>query len=674
MNEKLRWGLLATGAIAQAFARGVKASQTGELVAVGSRSLDKAQAFGKDFGIPNCHGTYEELLADPTVEAVYISTPHPQHAEWSIKTAEAGKHVLVEKPVGLNQYEAQAMINAALENNVFFMEAYMYRCHPQTIKLVELLREHVIGDVSVIQATFSFCAGFNAESRLWSNALAGGGIMDVGGYTTSIARLVAGAAQGKPFVDPVAVSGAGHLHPQTNVDAWAVGTLKFPGDIVASIATGIAVNQENVLRIFGSKGSILVPDPYMAARDGSMPGKITVNRQGEGPREINIDSQVTSFAHEADVCGHAIRKGCLQAEAPAMTWEDTLGNIRTQDAWRAAIGLTYEAEQPKNLKSVTVANRALKIRSATPIPMSNIEHLDKPVSRLIMGVDNQDTMPHAAAIFDDYFERGGNAFDTAYVYGENKSRLLGKWIAARGVRDQVVIIAKGAHTPNCNPADLSTQLIQQLEWLGIDCADIYLIHRDNTDLPVGKFIDVLNEHVRAGRIKAFGGSNWSIARLKKANAYAKRKNLQGFSVVSNNLSLAEMVNPVWEGCIHMHDAESRAWLKRKSLPLLPWSSQARGFFVPSRAHPDKHDDDSLVSSWYSDDNFKRQARAIELAEKYHVEPINIALAWVLCQPFPTFPLIGPRNISEAQSCMKALDVQLKPRELKYLNLEDGSSG
>ena len=670
MNKKIRWGLLATGAIAKAFARGVKASQTGELVAVGSRSLETAKAFGAEFGIATCHGSYEALLADKNVEAVYISTPHPLHAEWAIKAAEAGKHILVEKPVGLNQYEAQAILEAAVANKVFFMEAYMYRCHPQTAKLVELLRAKTIGEVSVIQATFSFHAGFNAEGRLWSNALAGGGIMDVGGYTTSIARLVAGAAQGLPSVEPIAVTGAGHLHPQTGVDAWAVATLKFPGGIVASLATGVGVNQENVLRIFGSEGNIFVPGPYVMARDGAMPGKIVVNRKGEAPREIAVDSPVTSYALEADVCGHAIRANRQQPDAPAMTWDDTLGNIRTQDAWRAAIGLTYEAEKPANLKKVTVANRPLQVRAAKPIPTGSIVHLAKPVARLIMGVDNQMTMPNAATIFDDYFERGGNAFDTAHIYGEVKSRLLGRWVATRGIRDQVVIIAKGVHTPNCNPTALSAQLVQQLDWLGTDHADIYLMHRDNPDIPVGEFMDVLNEHVRAGRIRAFGGSNWSLERVKKANAYAKRKNLQGFSAVSNNLALAEMVKPVWGGCIHVHDAADRAWFKRTQIALLPWSSQARGFFVPSRAQPDKREDASLVESWYSEANFQRQARAIELASKYGVDPISIALAWVLGQPFPTFPLIGPRQISETRSSLAALDVQLKPKEMKYLNLED----
>jgi len=129
-----------------------------------------------------------------------------------------------------------------------------------------------------------------------------------------------------------------------------------------------------------------------------------------------------------------------------------------------------------------------------------------------------------------------------------------------------------------------------------------------------------------------------------------------------------MVKPVWDGCVHAHDATDRAWFKKTQTALLPWSSQAHGFFVPSRAQPGKRDDSSLAECWYSDDNFRRQARAIELAAKRGVEPINIALAWVLCQPFPCFPLIGPRQISEMRSCMTALDLRLTPKEMKWLDL------
>jgi predicted dehydrogenase/diketogulonate reductase-like aldo/keto reductase len=668
-SGKVRWGLLATGAIAKAFARGLRQSQTGELVAVGSRTQAKADEFAAAFGVPKAHGSYEALLADPTVQAVYVSTPHPHHAEWAVKAAKAGKHVLVEKPVGVNQYDAQAIQDAAAANGVFQMEAYMYRCHPQTAKLVELLREKVIGDVRVIQATFSFHAGFNADSRLWSNALAGGGILDVGGYTTSIARLIAGAATGKPFADPISVSGAGNLHPQTGVDQWAVATLTFPQGIVATCATGIGVNQENVTRIFGSDGNIVLPNPYVANREGGCAGKIVVNRKGEPAREIDIPSDITSFAYEADVCGRAILAGQQQAASPAMSWDDTLGNLRTQDQWRAAIGLAYDRERAEKASKTTLTGEPLRKHADAPMIYGRIPHLDKPVARLVMGVDNQVTWPHAAAVFDDYFQRGGNAFDTAHVYGQAKSALLGQWIRARGVRDDVVVISKGAHTPNCNPDALAAQLVEQLGWFGLDSADIYIMHRDNPDIPAGKFIDVLNEQVRAGRINAFGGSNWSIARVDEANAYARSKGLQGFSLVSNNLSLAEMVKPVWGGCVHAHDKASRDWFAKTQLALFPWSSQARGFFVPSRARPDLLDERILVDSWYSPDNFKRQARAVELAAKKGVEPINIALAWVLNQPFPTFPLIGPRQISETRSSFAALSITLTPSELKYLNLE-----
>ncbi|MGH7214744.1 MAG: aldo/keto reductase, partial [Tepidisphaeraceae bacterium] len=238
----------------------------------------------------------------------------------------------------------------------------------------------------------------------------------------------------------------------------------------------------------------------------------------------------------------------------------------------------------------------------------------------------------------------------------------------RGLREQVVILGKGAHTPYTNPKDLTAQLRESLEHIGTDHLDIYMMHRDNPDVPAGEFIEVLNEHVRAGRIKAFGGSNWSCARVQEANDYARTKGLQGFSAVSNNFSLARMVDPVWEGCISASDAESRAWFERTQVALIPWSSQARGFFT-DRAGPDKHDDKELARCWYSDDNFRRKARAEELAKKKDVEPINIALAYVLHQPFPTFPLIGPRQISETISSLKGLEVELTAQEVRWLNLE-----
>src|SRR5450432_2682974 len=179
MDRKVNWGIIGTGGIAKTFARAVLASKTGWLVAVASRAQQTADAFVGNYNIGRSYGSYEALLEDKDVHAVYISTPHPMHAEWAIKAARAKKHVLVEKPMAVNFADAKAMIDAAEANEVFLMEAFMYRCHPQTAKLVELIREQKIGQVRIIQATFSFHSNFNPLGRLFKNELGGGGILDV---------------------------------------------------------------------------------------------------------------------------------------------------------------------------------------------------------------------------------------------------------------------------------------------------------------------------------------------------------------------------------------------------------------------------------------------------------------------------------------------------------------
>ncbi|MCW8130112.1 MAG: aldo/keto reductase [Planctomycetota bacterium] len=666
MAEKLAWGLLATGNIAKAFAKGLAHSKTGKLVACASRDKAKSEKFGAEFGCPKCYGSYEELLADKEVQAVYISTPHPMHAEWAIKTAEAGKHILCEKPIGMNHPEAMAIVEAARRNNVFVMEAFMYRCHPQTAKLVELLKEKVIGEVKFIHATFSFQSGFNPEGRLWKNELGGGGILDVGCYPVSMARLIAGVAKGKPFAEPIDVKGVGVLHPETKIDAYAAAVLKFPGDILATVATGVGANHENGVRVFGHDGWIFIPSPWIPAREG---GKVTITVKGKNdkePREIAVETGDYLYGLEADTVAQYLE--ARGAASPAMSPEDTLGNMLALDRWRESIGLVYECEKPEKFVK-PLHGRPLARRKDAPMKYGTVKGLGKQVSRLVMGVDNQRTFAHAAVMFDDFFEQGGNCFDTAYIYGGGHSeRLLGQWIRSRNLREQVVLLDKGAHTPHCNPKALTSQLLESLDRTQAGYVDIYMMHRDNPEIPVAEFCDVLNEHVRAGRIKVFGGSNWSLERVEAFNAYAVSKGLQGMSAVSNNFSLARMVDPVWGGCIAASDPKSRAWLEKHQLALMPWSSQARGFFT-ERAGPDKREDGELVRCWYSDDNFQRRDRAFELAKKKGVLPINIALAYVLCQPFPTFPLIGPRILNETTTSLPGLGVELTAQEVKWLNLE-----
>ncbi|HHN46608.1 MAG TPA: aldo/keto reductase, partial [Planctomycetes bacterium] len=328
----------------------------------------------------------------------------------------------------------------------------------------------------------------------------------------------------------------------------------------------------------------------------------------------------------------------------------------------------YDAEKPENVTH-TITRRPLTVKKNN-MKYGELEGVGKKISRLVMGVDHPRTVPYAAVLFDDFIERGGNCFDTAYIYGSGTAeKVLGQYIKNRGIRKEIVILDKGAHTPFCTPEHLTKQLHESLQRLQVDFVDIYMMHRDNPAVPAGEFIDVLNEHRKAGRIRVFGGSNWSKERVDEANAYAKKKGLAGMSAVSNNFSLARMVDPVWGGCIASSSPDYIAWHTKLQMPLMPWSSQARGFFVEGKAHPQKKDDPELVRCWYAEDNFRRLERAKELARKRNVLPINIALGYVLCQSFPTFPLIGPRTLGETRTSVPALDVELSPEEVKWLNLE-----
>ena len=343
MSTTLNWGILGAGAIAKTFAKGVARTAGGKVVAIGSRSRARADQFGDELNIPHRHGCYDALLADRDVQAIYIATPHPEHAEWAIKAACAKKHLLCEKPIGMNHAEAKSIVDAARANDVFLMEAFMYRCHPQTQKLVDLVKQKAVGDVKYIQATFGFRAPFDPKQRLWANELGGGGILDVGCYPVSMSRLIAGAALGKDFADPIAVTGSAHLNPITRVDEYAIGTLQFPGGIVASVATAIALELENVVRIHGTEGHIFVPNPWLPSNYGSST-QITLHRTDEPkPRTIDIESPNWLYALEADtVLANLARR---QAPSPAMSWDDTLGNMKTLDQWRRAIGLVYDVEQ-----------------------------------------------------------------------------------------------------------------------------------------------------------------------------------------------------------------------------------------------------------------------------------------------------------------------------------------
>jgi predicted dehydrogenase/aryl-alcohol dehydrogenase-like predicted oxidoreductase len=666
---KLRWGILGTGMIAKIVAPQIRASATGELLAVGSRSGATAEAFGAQFEVPRRYGSYEELLADKDVDAVYLTLPNHLHAEWTLRCADAGKHILCEKPFASNHAEAMAVLDAVRGKGVFLMEAFMYRCHPHTAKIVELVKSRAIGDVRLIDSSFAFNFGEQPDNVRSKASMSGGGIMDVGCYPVSLARLIAGAALGLDGpAEPVEMRGVGHVHPAGGVDTWAVACMKFSGDILARVAGGLQLSVGGPAVVYGSNGRIVIHNPWFPGQDEAST-RIEVHVGGKPEPEIHAaPGYAALYTIEVDLVAKHLRD--RQAPAPAMTWADTLGNMRALDLWRRWIGVTFDCEKPEGFKTTVLARRP-KLPKKPTMPVGQIEGVSKPVSRIIMGTMQHvaGTLPKACAILDRYVEAGGNALDLGWIY--NTERVIGQWLKLRRLRDRLVLITKGGHSKQCTPTLLTENLFQSLDWLQTDHVDVFLMHRDNPKVPVGEFVDVLNRHLRAGRIKAFGGSNWTAARIQAANAYARRHKLRGFTASSPHFSLAAWNEPMWQDCTGACDPKSRAWYERTQLPLLAWSSQANGFFA-GRFRPEDRTNPAMkeiVRVWFNDGNFERLRRAAELARDKGVTGNQVALAYVLGQPLNVFPIIGPDTLDELRDSLGALNVRLRPEEIAWLNLE-----
>lgn len=306
-----------------------------------------------------------------------------------------------------------------------------------------------------------------------------------------------------------------------------------------------------------------------------------------------------------------------------------------------------------------------------------IAGLPQKVSQLIMGSDffHPDRIEEVSQLLDQYVAIGGNAIDTAYIYvGGNSEKAIGMWLQARNNREEMIIWTKGAHPnqdgPRVSREAIHEELMISLERLQTDYVDMYALHRDDPNVHVGLIIEALNEHVEAGRIRAFGGSNWTHQRLQEANDYAAKHGLQGFSFNSPNFSLAKAKEPYWTGCITA-DAETVAWHTETQMPLLSWSSQARGFFTGHFTRED-HSNAELVRVFYNDANWDRYDRAQQMAQEKGATTIEIALAYVLNQSFPTCALVGPKNQAEMVSCLRGTQISLTAEECAWLEHGDRS--
>ena len=330
---KLRWGIIGAGSISRTFAASLRNSQIGQLIAVGTRDPRKS-GLAEDFAGARIVDGYDALLHIADVDAVYITTPHNHHAEWSIKSARAGKHVLVEKPMAVSLAEAEAMFEAARAAGTFMGEAFMYRLHPMTRRIGKLIAAGTIGEVRLIQSSFGLqMEEFKPDHRLYDAARAGGGILDIGCYPVSMARYIAGVAAGRPFLDPVEVQGAVHRGPE-GVDEWAAVQLSFDNGIIAQLTCAISVALDDTLRIHGATGRLEIRDFWSAGggREGPL-GQIHIVRE-DGPRVTETtEGPANLYGHEIDAVAAAIAAGRQEFAAPGMGWADSLGNMRVLERW-----------------------------------------------------------------------------------------------------------------------------------------------------------------------------------------------------------------------------------------------------------------------------------------------------------------------------------------------------
>ena len=284
------------------------------------------------------------------------------------------------------------------------------------------------------------------------------------------------------------------------------------------------------------------------------------------------------------------------------------------------------------------------------------------------------------ALLDRYVERGGTVLDTGRLYGGGASEAtLGEWLASRGVRDQMVIVTKCAHGGDAAllPEEdfegvVTREREQSLEALRTDYIDLYLLHRDNPAVPVGRILERMNLEITGGYARAIGASNWSYPRLSEATAYARTQGLVGFGVVSNNLSLAVPAEPFYPRLVST-SPEGERWHARHGVPLLSWSSQARGFFTGRYSGAEVGADgfsQRMVQVYGSTENAERLRRAQQLGQKRGgLTAVQVALAWLLHKSFPLVPIVGPHNEEELLSCLAATRLELSEDECRWLNLE-----
>ena len=663
----INWGIIGPGNIANAFAHSIKYCEKSNLISVFGRNEEKVNNFADKFNIKP-YAKFEDFISSKEIDAVYIATPHNSHYFFSLEAIKNKKHILCEKPLTMNHLESMVLLNLAKEAKLFLMEAYMYRTHPQTFNILDnlkLLKE--TGKKITITSSFGFAAELPKEHRLRNPLLGGGAILDVGCYPLSMSKLIAGAIKDIPYADPISINARGQID-ETGVDLQSHAELIFSDDIEAQISCAINENFINDLRISAGAIEMVVSQPWHCGQFQEGESSIKIFNSSNLIEEIAYKDNVGLFTREIDHASQCIQENKFESEL--ISHADTQSNMLWLDQWRNKLGI----DCPLNaIDNSPIPESKFFSFQKTQLENRTLPGLDKVASRLALGCDNQTSSLHAYTMFDHFYGAGGRIFDTAYIYNNgNGDKYLGDWINSRGVEENVIVLGKGAHTPQCEPQYIRPQIIESLERLNIKQLDIFCLHRDNTEIPVAEFIDALDEIANEGLINLIGASNWGLDRFAEARNYSHTHDKVSFSVLSNNFSLAEMVDPVWPGCVGMNDI-FMDYINENGIMLFPWSSQARGFFIKkkeitSNEHFSNPSLEEEIRVWHNEKNLKRRSKCFELAIKKNVEPIQIALAYVVQKSSLIFPLVGPRTIFETNSSIKASQIQLTNEEMSELTI------
>ncbi len=324
-DKKLRIGILGAANIARNFTAALRNSTKVDVCAVASRDAAKSAAFATENGIAQSFASYESMLADPSIEAIYNPLPNNLHAEWTIKAANAGKHVLCEKPFAANSAETKAMFDAAAGNKVYVVEAYPYRAQPQTIRLGELLRENAIGKVQLIQASFGFPLPVSGNIR-WDPSLAGGALMDAGSYPVSLVRMIAGER-------PTRVHAMARF-ADSGVDHTLVGSIDFPGGVLAQISCSFGTARHRHALIVGDQGTI--ETTFYNDTSDKLPPHVVIKRSiaFDAPRETIECAAAPGFRVQGEAFHDLVRNGW--ASWPGATPAETVDIMLTIDALAAS--------------------------------------------------------------------------------------------------------------------------------------------------------------------------------------------------------------------------------------------------------------------------------------------------------------------------------------------------